>query len=59
MEEKHICKYCKRKLIKFKNENEITERKYHKKCKELAKDDMKGLCFLINNMFDDLEPSKN
>ena len=55
MLEKTICKYCKKPLRKSKNIIDLTNIKYHEKCKELAKEDLKGLCFLINNFYDDLE----
>jgi len=55
MLDKAICKYCKKPLRRSKKVIDLTDIKYHDKCKREAKEDLKGLCFLINNFYDDLE----
>ena len=52
MEENKYCKYCERKLIKLKNEENIGYRKYHKKCEKQAQNSLMGLCFMINNFYE-------
>ena len=53
MPEKIICKYCKKAIRKSKNITDLTDIKYHNKCKEHAKDDLKSLCFFINNFIEE------
>ena len=58
-EEKKYCRYCEKKLIKFKNEESIGYRKYHKKCEKQSQNSLMGLCYMINNFYDEVEENLN